>query len=419
MINILIILSFYIEACLLFILEKKMWGTIYTPLNILMLPYSILLLFSIGLVNTFNLFPFNYETILIWQIGLALFFIPSIVFRSLLPNTNNCKEQIISEYKEQFNLKYFMIFSIPIIIIYGKYIIGMATNVSMAEKIGSDDFADKTSAYGLWAHIFNIILAIEVLCFQYISKKRWWLMFPIVCCILFAVIAQIKGWILIPIFAGVLVNIFCGKFNLNIKVVAYIILVGTGFFFLSYYLSLVFSKNEEMSLDIIEFIFKNFSHYLSSGILGLSMDYKLGILEPQSVEYLFAPFVNTYKTIKGEPLISAISPYYLETTWDGLGTNIRTFIGTIYVYGGPFYGSITILLFSSVGYFFRIFRLISNTQHLIAAEAWYCAILAMGWFDYYYGLLNPYEVLVFLTILPFTLKNIKTSKNAIITPKQI
>ena len=135
----------------------------------------------------------------------------------------------------------------------------------------SDDFADKTSTFGPWAHVFVIVIALEIFCFQLISRKRWWLIFGILLCVLYGVIAQVKGWVLIPIFAGIFVNIFSNRLKLNFKKIGSVCLIGFGFFFLSYYLSLVVSKNEQFSDDVLFFIFKNFTHYLTSGVLGLNI----------------------------------------------------------------------------------------------------------------------------------------------------
>ena len=76
-------------------------------------------------------------------------------------------------------------------------------------------------------------------------------------------------------------------------------------------------------------------------------------------------------------------------------------MGTIYIYGGPFWGSLTILLFSSIAYSIRAFRIARQSSLLLPLDAWFCAILFMGWFDYYFALLKPYEILLFLWLLPY------------------
>lgn len=385
-----------------------MWGTVYTPLNILMLPFAAIALFSIAFVNMFSFYPFCYDSLLVWEVGLVVFFAPSALIRFLMPKN---VDLLCPYVKKDFDLRRFVMILLPILALYGIHILKSAREMKYAAAIGSDDFADKTSTFGPWAHVFVIVIALEIFCFQFINRKRWWLVFGILLCVLYGVIAQVKGWVLIPIFAGIFVNIFSNRLKLNFKKIGYVCLVGFGFFFLSYYLSLVVSQNEQMSGEVVFFIFKNFTHYLTSGVLGLSMDMGRGILEPYNPDYLYTPFVNIYNVITNKPVSNSVSPYYLLTTWPGLLTNIRSFMGTIYIYGGPFWGSLTIFLFSAIGYSIRAFRLIRKSSLLMPLDAWFCAILFMGWFDYYFALLKPYEVLFFLWLLPYLFRKSVTLSN--------
>lgn len=408
MINSIILISFIFEVITLSIIEKKMWGTIYTPLNVLMLPFAAIALISIVLVKYYSFYPFCYDSLLLWEIGLLVFFIPSALIRLLMPKDVNLSYQ---NTQEEFNIKYFVMVLLPILALYGLHILRSAQEMQSAAAIGSDDFADKTSTFGPWAHVFVIVIALEIFCFQLISRKRWWLIFGILLCVLYGVIAQVKGWVLIPIFAGIFVNIFSNRLKLNFKKIGSVCLIGFGFFFLSYYLSLVVSKNEQFSDDVLFFIFKNFTHYLTSGVLGLSMDMGRGILEPQNPDYLYTPFVNIYCLITNQQMTTGISQYYLVTTWPGLLTNIRSFMGTIYIYGGPLWGTLTILLFSTIGYMIRASRIVRRSSVLVPLDAWYCAIMFMGWFDYYFALLKPYEILLFLWLLPYLFRKSGTLSN--------
>ena len=411
MLSSIILISFIFEVVTLTLIEKKMWGTIYTPLNVLMLPFAAVALISIVIVKIYSFYPFCYDSLLLWEVGLLVFFIPSALVRFLMPKDVDLSYQ---NPKDDFSIRHFVMIALPILALYGLHILKSAQQMQSAAAIGSDDFADQTSSFGPWAHVFVIVIALEIFCFQLISRKRWWLIFGILLCVLYGVIAQVKGWVLIPIFAGIFVNIFSNRLKLNFKKIGSVCLIGFGFFFLSYYLSLVVSKNEQMSDEVTFFIFKNFTHYLTSGVLGLSMDMGRGILESQNPDYLYTPFVNIFSIITNQPMTTGISQYYLVTTWPGLLTNIRSFMGTIYIYGGPLWGTVTILLFSTIGYAIRAFRIVKRSSALIPLDAWFCAILFMGWFDYYYALLKPYEILLFLWLLPYLFR-----KNGILSNKTV
>nr|MCR5821190.1 hypothetical protein [Bacteroidaceae bacterium] len=75
-----IIISLLSEVVLLTVLELKLWGTIYTPLNILMLPSTLVLLVCLAMVPAWGLYPFFYPSLFIWEAGLILFFLPSLFF---------------------------------------------------------------------------------------------------------------------------------------------------------------------------------------------------------------------------------------------------------------------------------------------------------------------------------------------------
>ena len=78
--DILILATFLIEVAVLFYLEVKMWRTMYTPLIFLMVPYTIVLLITIMVAGSdFGFVEFYYPSIVIWNIGLLLFAIPSFV----------------------------------------------------------------------------------------------------------------------------------------------------------------------------------------------------------------------------------------------------------------------------------------------------------------------------------------------------
>ena len=77
----LIVLSLLIEAVVLSYLEKKAWHTLYTPLNFLMLPYVVVLLLTLCVAGgSMGFVEFYYPSILLWNIGLLLFALPSLFF---------------------------------------------------------------------------------------------------------------------------------------------------------------------------------------------------------------------------------------------------------------------------------------------------------------------------------------------------
>ena len=392
--NYLIVITFIVEVTFLAVMERRIWGNVFTPLNILMLPFAAVLFLSIYIVKLFNLYPFVYESIIVWELGLLIFAIPSWFCSIFLKPEDKVPVEVQMVGMPNPKVVFFSV--LPILAVYGlhlKSVLGASTS-----SLGSDQFAEEATAGGMWSHFFVLIMTLEIFCIFYMSKKNWFFIIPVLVCIVFCVLNQVKGWVLIPLIGASLIKVFTGQLHISLRTVVIVLLGGFGFFFLSYYLSLVLSEDKEFTDDVLFFIFRNFFHYLSSGVLGLSMDWDRGILEEPSVEYLFTPFHNIANLLTGNKLLSNLNGYYLQTTWPGLGTNIRSFMGTIYVYGREF-APFVVLLYASVSYVFYFCMIRKRTSVWVMLSAWFCSLLFMGWFDYYFALLIPFEVMALIALI--------------------
>ncbi|MDE5574358.1 MAG: hypothetical protein K2I87_01430, partial [Bacteroidales bacterium] len=78
--SIFLLLVLITEAVLLFLLEKKMWNTGYTPLNFLMIPYGAVLGITLLFSGRWGLDEFYYPSLIPWIIGLPLFAMPGWLF---------------------------------------------------------------------------------------------------------------------------------------------------------------------------------------------------------------------------------------------------------------------------------------------------------------------------------------------------
>ena len=87
------LLALYLEIAVLAYFEYKMWRTMYTPLNLLMLPYAVMLMVTILSAGTMGIVEFYYPSILIWMLGFLIFAVPSyyfaIKFRRYIPERNS------------------------------------------------------------------------------------------------------------------------------------------------------------------------------------------------------------------------------------------------------------------------------------------------------------------------------------------
>ena len=73
-------------------------------------------------------------------------------------------------------------------------------------------------------------------------------------------------------------------------------------------------------------------------------------------------------------------------------------MGTISVYGREF-APFVVLLYASVSYVFYFCMIRKRTSVWVMLSAWFCSLLFMGWFDYYFALLIPFEVMALIALI--------------------
>lgn len=390
--NILILSFFLVEVIVLFFYEKKLWGTAITPLNCLMIPYTIVLLITISLPKSLGFVEFYYPSILIWSVGLVVFFIPSFLLALW-----SHKKNIDFDYQvnEPASTKPLVIFSILLLVFFAFRLFFAQRTTQVT--IGSKEFASDFSNFGVFGHIMVSLLALEILWIFIYSKGKRIYLFILAGIIIITVLNQVKSWMLIPILGGILMRILTKKTRLKVKIIIPIIIGGFVFFYLSNYLTLVIAGDSEMSSDFTQWISIHFLHYLTSGLLGLSVDAQQGFWERSDPSMIFSPFINFIQLFTGNSLVSPVNPFYLDSGVDG--TNVRTFFGTIYLYLPVYFSVIYVLLISFVFYLFRMLSLLTKNICFAMLDIWFCILLCMGWFDFYFQTLNSLEVPFWIVLL--------------------
>ena len=78
---------------------------------------------------------------------------------------------------------------------------------------------------------------------------------------------------------------------------------------------------------------------------------------------------------------------------------MRTIFGTIYANSIGGFWIFTVIVISSMVYLVRIWAIQSQSVYIVAMDAWFCALLAMGWFEYYFFHVTTFEIPIFLILL--------------------
>ncbi len=395
----LILISFLLEVTVLLYIELKAWKTIYTPLNCLMLPYLIVLLVSIVLAGNLGFVEFYYPSILIWNVGLLIFSLPSLVFGAFM----GCNgKSVISrhpndEIPESIKV---LLFAIALL-----FFVRMRVSLgnTVEGEMGTKDFSDGLSGGGLWGHLRILTFPLLMMSIYYVSKKRWWL-WPIILVFLsVGILNQVVGWIVIPVLGAIIMRIFAGKTRLTVKLALFVLLGAFAIFFAAYALAILVVQSRGVDDVFLDFIYMHFLHYLTSGVYGLSIDMQAGFPDAGSFETIWAPIVNIINSLTGNgELISPVNPYYYNS---GINvTNVRTFFGTIYLYTNPCSFVIYILLLSTMMYCLKLATIKWGNIYVYVIFFFECGLLAMGWFEFYFFHLVVFEFPVIVLLLWFVNK---------------
>ena len=404
--GVLILLTLLIEVGVLLYLEVKAWHTLYTPLTFLMLPYVAILLVTVAVAGKWGIVDFYYPSIVYWNVGLLLFAIPSYVMGFVLQKNNKTVIRPIDEGNGISNVVVVLAVIMCLAFLYRlKQTLG-----SSSASFGTDEFGMDYDGHGLWAHLSKFNLPLLILCIYYANRQRWWLWIIIITLVFITFIHQVKGWVIIPCVTGLAMRLYSGKTHLTVRFLFWVVLGAIAVFLVSYILSLVVGGNAMLGGAILEFILRHFVHYLTSGVLGFSMDLVAGMPDKGSIEVLFAQFVNLTNVMTGsDEIISQVNSVFFHTGLNN--TNVRTFFGTIAVYTNPGQFMFVTVLISSIIYSLKVLSIRFRSVYTNTIYFFECAMLSMGWFEYYFFHLDVIEVPV-MTLIVMAIVSLLDTKTA-------
>jgi len=388
-----IVLILLMEVVCLTYIEYRAWETFYTPLCTLMLPYVAVLLITITIAGNFGFVRFNYDSIFVWIYGLPLFALPSYCASALLQHFGLPVRTSIKDDGDRLS---------PVIIALG-CVVTAALLFKLYQTIshgfhlfGTEEFTEEFSGKGLWAHLREMIMPILILCFYYAKKKDYllWLLIALMLVIQFSY--MVKGAIIIAIVSALLLRLYAGKTHMNITLVLSVIAGAVLVFYMVYMVIPLLGNDGEANMNLVEFIARHFVHYFTSGTLGWSYDLDQGIPDHKEFSYILSPFVNIYHALSGSELISPVNHIYWNT---GISyTNVRTFFGTLCVYSNAIEFVTYTLTVSTFIYTWKVLGVLFRNIYIHTVLFYYCGLLAMGWFEFYFFHLSFIEIPVFVLL---------------------
>lgn len=377
-----------LEVVFLSAFDRKIYGTYYTPTIFLAIPYYLILLLSLCTNNYLDFYHLYFPSIYVWCIGLLLFWITGFIMSATI-----LKKTIVEKHPFKFSITP----NIEKIILFLSIITAIISNIRLFRgyrifgELGGEEFEAYLGS-GLTAHIAILLRFLSVfsfICISFSKEEKIRILchlFVIISALLFCIAYTTKSSLLITLLSGIIARLAIRNKKIKIKWIFPTIILSFLVFFISY--SLVFGYAAPL-----EFIVHHTLFYLTTGISGLSYYIQHGLSTGISLEMLFMPIINLYNKLSGQPTQDVISQLWTPV---GIGqaSNVKTFFGTIYIYGGFWGGIFTTLVWSLLCHLLFILSLKKNIFFFITYIIFLTSLL-FGWFDLYFNTVAFYEFLLY------------------------
>ncbi len=400
--DILTLITLYAEVVLFAYIEKKLWKTVYTPLNILMIPYAFVAAYTMLLSRSDSVADFFYPSLCIWIIGLPLFAFPSWLLALYLKKKERLSARQTAPFKTDIPMRFMNILSITLV---GMFMLRLVYMLHTSEHaFGTDEFGNEFCGNGIWGHLHRVLHVLVIFYIYKFDKEHKYYLLILAGMFLVTFLYGVKAWIIVPFIAGMMMRIYTGKTKLKFSLILYVVLFAVAVFYISYFLSLLIGRGDKAAdvSVIADYVLKAFNHYVISGVMGLSQDMELGILEEPHFGYVVANVQNVFSVITGDEIISANNEVFIN---NGLtASNVRTFFGTVYINTDALQFVMMILIYSSFSYAMMLWAQRSNSLFVNMVHFFYMAMLFMGWFDHYYFHILMFEFPFWVFAIYFSLK---------------
>ena len=400
--NVLATVIFFAEVLLLAFADKRIWKSLVTPLNCLMLPYAVVVLICIGLSDRMDYPPFNFSILWVYAVGLLLFFIPSCFFGILYNRRKDVPTEFVPlvSIPEKSTLKTLEWLTVFVFVLFLGWFLWLA--FTFPAKIGSDTFGERFASRGFFGHLVNLFMVLGIIwiyLFDFKQHKRYGIY--ILGFVLTMLIYQVKGWLFIPVLGALCLRVLTGRTKGSWKMILLTVSGAFVAFFVFYWVDMYVAGAEtymelsgftraQYARSVFHYINRHFLSYLTAGVYGFSQDMTLGILEDGNPEKIFTPFVNLFNFLAGKPLVSHLNDIFVSCGFEN--TNVRSFMGTLYVFLGGWGAAGFMLVYSCVVNAAFFVAKCRRNFFLWIYIAWTLGRLVLGWFDPYVQTLTTIEI---------------------------
>ncbi len=383
-----------LESIIFIYLDFRFYGTRFTPIILLTIPFIGIVLFNLMFGESWGFYPLYLPSLWYWNIGIFVFWLSgNWVSSSLIGIGADNKNRLIingTERKDlQILLRTLSIFLLTVV--YVKLIKLNAFDVFLR----TDEFRQVLGT-GFSAHA-NVLLRIPIIYFLIVSsfKKKHLVNWGIIILWFAYNIMYNKSGVAIPFISGLFGRYIL--YNKSIKLKSILIIVASGVFLFWAYYTVAFGFSAPFS-----FVKHHFVFYTYSGLLSFSEYVKQDLEMGVNWKLLYQPIFNIYNALTGKEAESVVSDLWIriDDMYEN-GSNVKTFFGSIFIYGGWFGGIITSAIWGAGCYLVLSLTILTRNIIFFTIYLLVLATLFFGWFDVYFNGISYYEILFFWLMVIF------------------
>jgi oligosaccharide repeat unit polymerase len=388
------VLTFFVlvlEVATLTYTDRRIYGRWVTPFNLLAVPYLTVVIIIVTVGPLADLYPLQFASLWVWIVGLAVFWgcgsIP--VYLAFGRNLHEPLTPLEGETFDKVRL-----YAVSMLCIaasaYGLVKSGVASGLT---TLSSSEFRESyQSGWTAHARVLSYCLIMFLVGTKNYARAEGAILFGAL--FVFVALGTGKSWMIIPLFSGLTYQVVTQRMRLAARTA---LLTGALFFalFCAAYLIRFASDDLEAIGDfqVYEFLGRHFLTYLSAGVMALSERFALSGATIVSADWrvVFAPFVNLWSLLTGNPLIDGVTDYWISTGIES-SSNVHTLFGTLYIHLGPAGGLLYVFGLSLAVNGVYAFAIVKRNCWILLAALFEMSLLAFGWFDNYSGNLMFIEV---------------------------
>ena len=382
-------------------LDKIVYGTWITPICLLAVPYTVIVVIAFFCAPMLGYIPLYVESVWIWIFGLFFFWLPGQIVMLLLSKKVRAsvkKSKFFFFEKESEKIVLILSCITITLLCYGLFVSLKSLGFY---QIATDEFA-KSYGYGIIGHVKNFSMSLFVFLIGTACRKNIVGLIVIIIFFVLYLMYPVKSWLIIPVLAGAIYRFSTGRPKLSVLKVIVITFFVFSIFVMSYLVEFgVKSTDVFFNYEVYRQLASHFAGYLFSGVLSLGDAVRMGIgnLNGDS-QVIFAPFLNIYAIITSGQIISSITyNFSFISLYDIDQSNVHTLFGTLLINLGIFPSIIYVICFGVFVYGLFVFANITNNCWIGIAWSFIAIILLLGWFDFYLKSLPFVEVPVYCAVL--------------------